>query len=91
LPGAVSAQSTGNTGNRSTSNSSKKAPAQTSKTKKGKVAAVTTDSLNQRKEYQWENGQQATPTGNEATGINSQSAAPKKDTTVKKCASKKQE
>lgn len=26
--------------------------------------------LNQRKEYHWKDGQSATPTGNEATGIN---------------------
>ena len=40
-----------------------------------------TDSLDNRKNYEWKNGQKATPTGEEATGVNSNNfVSPKKDT-----------
>jgi hypothetical protein len=54
---------------------------------KKKVAkpAVKIDSLNQRKNYEWKDGQEATPTGHDARGINeTQYSAEKKDTSAKK-------
>lgn len=49
-----------------------------SKSKKGKM--VQTDSLNDRKIYNWKDGQRATPTGHDATGTGGGYAALKKDT-----------
>lgn len=43
---------------------------QVKKTKKGKRAVTKTVPLNERVNYQWNNGQKATPTGNEATPSN---------------------
>jgi hypothetical protein len=54
------------------------------------VAAKTTRSsssnhaaLNQREMYHWQNGQAATPTGNEATGINETQAVSKDANKIK--------
>ena len=76
--GFVSAQSTKNskaankgTATHTTVHRSKK----NSKSKK----TVARKPLNQRKEYEWKNGQEATPTGHEATGINGGYSAIKKD------------
>ena len=49
--------------------------------KKSKKAAKKSAQLNNRKNYKWKNGQQATPTGNEATGTNSGYSAIGRDTT----------
>lgn len=58
-------------------------------TKSAKKATVSVDSLNQRKEYNWKNGQEATPTGHEATGVNGGYAALGKDSTKQKPAKAK--
>jgi hypothetical protein len=51
--------------------------------KKTSKSAVKRDSLDERKNYEWKNGQKATPTGNEARGINeTQFSAEKKDTSA---------
>ena len=59
----------------------------TVKPKKGKKATAkkaAPDSLDNRKTYQWKDGQRATPTGHEATGTGSGYAALKKDTASRK-------
>ena len=54
---------------------------------KKKIAKTTkaTDSLDERKNYEWKNGQKATPTGNEARVINESGfSAVRKDSSLKK-------
>jgi hypothetical protein len=69
------AQSTGSNSSNSTSVSNIK----NTKSKKSKKAS---EKLDNRKNYEWKDGQQATPTGHEATGIGGSSAQPeKRDTT----------
>jgi hypothetical protein len=49
---------------------------------KKKGAKKKTQNLNQRRNYQWKDGQKATPTGHEATGTGSNYRAIRKDTTA---------
>jgi hypothetical protein len=83
----ASAQTTGGSGNSSTSSSSS-TNRNSSQTKKGKSSKQTVQQ-NNRKEYEGKNGQQATPTGHEATSVNGGYAAIGKDTTSKPPARKK--
>ena len=89
------AQTTGSNSSNSTSVSSSADTQKDSKnTKKGKTAQAAgaqPDSLNDRKMYNWKDGQRATPTGHEATGtgsgfsaINKDSAIAPRDTTQQK-------
>ena len=59
-----------------------------SQAKKGKTAKQASP-LNNRKEYEAKNGQQATPTGHEATSVNGGYAAIGRDTTSKQPARKR--
>jgi hypothetical protein len=53
--------------------------------KKNARPSIKGDSLNQRKNYGWKDGQEATPTGHDARGINETQFSPeKKDTSSKK-------
>ena len=77
LTTVASAQTnTGGTGSRTTNASSSTGTQKKAGAKKG-----SSKTLNQRKEYQDTTGQTATPTGQEATGVNSSNAATQKDTT----------
>jgi hypothetical protein len=78
---AAAQTSGGNSGN-SPSVSSSTAGPKKGKGTKGKKAA--SDTLNNRKMYQWKDGQRATPTGHEATGTGSGNAALGRDTTTRK-------
>ena len=71
----VQAQTSGGQSSNSTTNSSEGAH---KKNKKKKTA------LNHRRNYNWKSGQQATPTGQEATGIGSGYQSGKKDTAGKR-------
>lgn len=75
--GVTAAQSNGHKKAASHSGST----ARSLRTKKS-TASKGADTADQRKNYNWNTGQTATPTGNEATGTNG-SAAPKKASTTK--------
>ena len=82
ITGAASAQ-TGSSGqsSRSTSVSS----SGTAKAKKGKkLKKSPSEVLNNRKNYNWKDGQQATPTGHEAAPTNGGYQSNKKDTATRK-------
>ena len=81
--GFASAQSTQNSKTTNNGTTVHKTTVHNSKKKSKKAKTVTKKPLNQRKEYQWKNGQEATPTGHEATGVNGGYSAIKKDTTRK--------
>jgi hypothetical protein len=76
----AAAQTAGGQSSNSTSVSSSTATPK--KGKKSQKAAATTDSLNERKMYEWKDGQRATPTGHEATGTNGGYAAIGNDSTA---------
>lgn len=78
LPGLVNAQ----TSNGSSSTSSSGTMQSSNKGQTSKKNKKSTPS-NNRKDYNWKNGQRATPTGNEATGTNSSYSAIGRDTTRK--------
>lgn len=69
------AQTTGSNSSNATTHASE------GKTKKNQKKKV---SLNHRRNYNWNTGQQATPTGQEATGVGSGFSAIKKDTSGKR-------
>jgi hypothetical protein len=82
ISGVLNAQTSGGSagsGSSGTMQSSNKG--QTSKSKKKATKKQTP--LNNRRNYNWKNGQQATPTGNEATGVNGGYSSLKKDTARK--------
>lgn len=84
LAGGVQAQTTEKKATNKTTHSTHKAKAKKS-TQKGarpKPVKVTSDSLNDRRIYNADNGQRATPTGHEATGTGSGYSSIKKDTAV---------
>ncbi len=85
--GIASAQtSTGGSGSRTTRAVSSTG-SQNSSTKKGSKAkkdTITSGQGNQRREYKGKDGQTATPTGHEATGVGATNAAAGTDTTRKK-------
>jgi hypothetical protein len=85
----ASAQTTGSNSGKSTANSSAKVTKKTTAKKIKKSTIKKKAPLNNRKEYEWKNGQQATPTGHEATGINGGYSAIKKDTINKSPAKKR--
>jgi hypothetical protein len=74
---AASAQTSGSNSSNSPSVSSSTAQPKNSK---GKAAA--SDTLNDRKMYNWKDGQRATPTGHEATGTNGGYAALGRDSAL---------
>lgn len=76
---AQTSQGTSSTSSSGTMQSSNKG--QTAK--KNKKGDKKNAQLNNRKNYKWRNGQQATPTGNEATGTNGGYSAIGRDTTRK--------
>jgi len=80
--GMASAQSTGGSGSKSTT-TSKATSKHPAKKKTAKTKKTAKKPLNQRKEYQWKNGQEATPTGHEATGVNGGYSAIRKDSVSK--------
>jgi len=83
ISSAASAQTSGSNSSNSTSVSS--STATKSSTKGGKKAGAkkaVTDSTNNRKMYNYKDGQRATPTGHEATGTNGGYAALGKDSTT---------
>jgi hypothetical protein len=81
VAGAASAQSSSGQSSRSTSVSS----TGTYKAKKGKKAKkAPSEVLNNRKTYNWKNGQRATPTGHEAAPLNGSYQSLKKDTAAVK-------
>jgi hypothetical protein len=82
----ASAQTTGSNSGRSTANSGTTKTTKKSTTIKRtkNTKSGTTVPLNERKEYKGKNGQVATPTGQEATGVNSGYSAIKKDTATKR-------
>lgn len=61
-------------------NSSHKGKHTTTKTHSTKAPA--TDTLDQSKNYNWKDGQQATPSGHEATGTNGSASPMPKDSTA---------
>ena len=65
--------------NKSRSSSTQKHTAKTA----AKKRTIRVDTLNNRKNYQWKDGQKATPTGEEATGSNSDNFASLKNDTMK--------
>jgi hypothetical protein len=72
----ANAQTSGSSSTNSPSESSSQA--KSGKSKKGQI-----DSLNERKVYKWKDGQQATPTGHEATGTGgTESPLPKDSATM---------
>jgi hypothetical protein len=82
LSGFVAAQTSNGTSSTSSSGTMQSSN-QGQSTKKSKKAAKKGAKNNNRKNYNWENGQQATPTGNEATGTNGGYSAIGRDTTRK--------
>ena len=72
---AANAQTSGS----SAPNAPTVSPTQT-KGKKGKKVEPT--DMNQRKTYHWKDGQRATPTGHEATGLGSSAAPLPKDSAI---------
>jgi hypothetical protein len=82
LTGIVEAQTSGSQSSRSTSVSS---PGSSKNKKPGKAKKAPSETLNNRKDYNWKDGQKATPTGHEAAPTNGSYQSLKKDTaTVKK-------
>ena len=78
----AAAQTSGSNSSNSPTVSNTTAP-QSTKSKKGaKANNVQIDSLNDRKVYHWKDGQKATPTGHEATGLGGGYAALTPDTTA---------
>jgi hypothetical protein len=77
---AASAQTSGSNSSNSPSVSSSTAQPKDTKGTSGK--AVASDSLNDRKIYNWKDGQHATPTGHEATGTNGGYAALGRDSAL---------
>ena len=73
--GVIQAKSSGGQSAKSTTNTSE---GNNKKSKKKKTA------LNHRRNYNWKSGQQATPTGQEATGMGSGYQSGKKDTAGKR-------
>ena len=71
----AAAQTSGNSATNGPSVSSSRATTKTGKSKKSQ----TSDSLNNRKMYNWKDGQRATPTGHEATGTGGSAAPLPKD------------
>lgn len=82
----ANAQTTGSTSSNSTTNSSEGSVKQKKKTKQPKKVK-----LDHRRNYKWKSGQQATPTGQEATGTGSGYSAIKKDTSGKRDTSGRRE
>ena len=74
--GFANAQTTGSNSTNGTTHSSE---GYNKKSKKQKNA-----NLNHRRNYNWKSGQQATPTGQEATGVGSGYQSIKKDTSGKR-------
>lgn len=74
---AATAQTSGSSSANSPGVSSSRTKAKTGKSKKGQASQP--DSLNQRKMYNWKDGQRATPTGHEATGMGGSAATLPKD------------
>ena len=77
--------STGGSGSRTTGAvSSTGSTTGAQKGTKSKKGTTKTANLNQRREYKSKNGQTATPTGHEATGVGATNAAVRKDTATNK-------
>lgn len=79
LASAANSQTTGSNSANSTTHSSEGARGKKQKSKKQQKVK-----LDHRKNYKWKTGQQATPTGQEATGVGSGYSATKKDTSGKR-------
>ena len=58
---------------------------------KNKSSAATLDTLHNRRNYKWKDGQTATPSGEEATGTNTESFVSNKKDSVKLKAIKKKQ
>ena len=58
---------------------------------KTKSTGTSIDTLNNRRNYKWKDGQTATPTGEEATGTNSERFVSKKKDTLKLRTGKKKQ
>lgn len=83
------AQTTGSNSSNSTGVSSSTKNGKSSKSNTGKKTAG--DTLNNRKIYNWKDGQRATPTGHEATGTNGGYAALNNDSATTRRDSTKQQ
>ena len=60
-------------------------------TSKSKSSAASADTLNNRRNYKWKDGQTATPTGEEATGTNTERFVSNKKDSLKLKATKKKQ
>lgn len=77
---AANAQSSGSNSSKNTTATSNTGSAKTHNKSRKKISAPT-DTINNRVNYQWKNGQKATPTGHDATSTNGDGyASMKKDT-----------